>query len=90
MNDDKAKAAFEAQATGSQGTTKWDELPETVKATWRAAVESTRTNDPKLVNMTATGTVGTMVGMNPNVNPYASQTAAPAPQPPPQNEQQKK
>lgn len=84
MSDDKAKAAFEAaQASGSDGTSKWDDVSETVKAAWRAAIETTRANDPKLVNLHATGTVGSMVGTNPNLNPFASQPPPPPTAPSP-------
>lgn len=70
-DDDKAKTAFEAHASGGPGTTKWDELPEAAKSAWRTAVTTSAANDPKLVNTHATGTVGSMVGTNPNVNPSA-------------------
>lgn len=79
MSEDKARAAFEAHASGSPGTTDWDELPENVKAAFRAAVETARTNDPKLVNTHASGTVGSMIASDPNVNPNVA-PAARAPQ----------
>lgn len=77
MSDDKARAAFDAHASGSPGTTNWDDLSETVKAAWRAAVETTRANDPKLVNLNATGTHGSMLGTDPNVNPHQARPSEP-------------
>jgi hypothetical protein len=74
--DDKAKAAFEAHAKGAGGSTSWDDAPEVVKAAWRAAISTTHANDPKLVNVAATGTIGTMIGTNPNLNPSVSPPAA--------------